>query len=352
MKKYSKKDLEPVFRFVESIVGPDKFPTGVIGIGDKDGIIGIEAYGAWPDGRKVKTDDIYPLYSVSKPISAIAIMQLWEKGKLHLDDHVADYLPGFGTKGKEAITIWNLLTHTSGISEKSFSSFLSKQDIDENGVQDAINESDMNFPSGSHKAYSPALAFRILGDVVKQVTGMEFDDYMSENVFKPLGMKDTGFRLRKKMPERVLPIKNSEGYYCPKHYDELILPGGGICSTAGDLLLLGKALLNNGRSGDYKLLSPYTLEEMISPQTIGIPYWNPGPNMRGVEVGLGWFLPLRRHSIIMRNIYGHNGAGDCMFWVYPDEGLTFAFMTNYDFDRDPQGADIDMIHNVLSSCLG
>jgi hypothetical protein len=160
------------------------------------------------------------------------------------------------------------------------------------------------------------------------------------------------FRIRRKTPERVLPIQNSEGYYYPREYDELVLPAGGIFSTAGDLLLLGKALLNNGMSDGCKLLSPYTLKEMTTPQTTGIPYWNAGPNMRGVEVGLGWFLPVNRHSIIKRNIYGHNGAGDCMFWVYPDEGLTFAFMTNYDFARDPQGADIDMIHNVFSSCLG
>jgi CubicO group peptidase (beta-lactamase class C family) len=352
VRKYAPKDFKPVFQFVEGIVAPGKFPTGVLGIADRDGIIGIEAYGSWPDGHKVKTDDIYPLFSVSKPISSIAAMQLWEKGKLHLDECVEDYIPGFGKNGKENITIWNLLTHTSGVKEDTLNEMLSSGRFGEDDLNQAITEASVNFPSGSHKSYSPRMALSILGAVVKRITGLDFDSYMEEFVFKPLGMKDTSFRIRRKTPERVLPIQNSEGYYYPREYDELVLPAGGIFSTAGDLLLLGKALLNNGMSDGCKLLSPYTLKEMTTPQTTGIPYWNAGPNMRGVEVGLGWFLPVNRHSIIKRNIYGHNGAGDCMFWVYPDEGLTFAFMTNYDFARDPQGADIDMIHNVFSSCLG
>ncbi len=349
MKKYRFEDFKPVTDFLKKrMIAPDKLPTGIFGVADREGILGIEALGEWPDGRKVRADDIYFLFSVTKPITGIAIAQLWERGLLHPDEKVVRYIPEFGANGKEDITIWHLLTHTSGLDEgqlfrKPITSPLKGKDF-----MERIYNAGTLFPCGSHKSYN-TIAFSVLGEIINRVTGMDYAEYMEENIFKPLGMKDTSFTKHKEEPERVIPIVSDyvDDY---SHYFDSALPGAGLFSTANDLLLLGRALLNDGEADGFRLLSPATIKAMVRPQTIGIPYYKPGNNVRGVEIGLTWFLPLNRHSIITNNIYGHNGAGDCMFWVYPESGLAFAFMTNHDCSSS-EGTDIDYIHNVFSSCL-
>lgn len=349
MKKYSFDDFKPVMDFLrQRMVAPDKLPTGIFGVADKDGILGIDAEGAWPDGKKVKVDDIYFLFSVTKPITGIAIAQLWERGLLHPDEKVEQYIPGFGVNGKENITIWHLLTHTSGIDERGLFRKPSEKPMKGQEFMDGVINAGTLFPCGTYKSYN-TIAFSVLGEIINRVTGMDYARYMEENIFKPLGMKDTSFTKHKEEPDRVIPIYSDymDDY---SNYFDSALPGAGLFSTANDLLLLGRALLNDGEADGFRLLSPSTIKAMTKPQTIGIPYYNPRNNVRGVEMGLTWFLPLNRHSIITNNIYGHNGAGDCMFWIYPESGLAFVFMTNHDCSSS-EGADIDYIHNVFSACI-
>lgn len=349
MRKYLISEFDEIFGKVDKMVGPGKLPTGILGIADKDGIIALKAYGTWPDGKKVREDDIYLIFSITKPVTALAVMQLWEKGKLHLDEPVSKYIHEFKDKGRNDITIWNLLTHTSGIQEGAIREiFGEKKSYSFSLVEELINV-ETNFTCGSHKSYN-TMAFSILGEIIGRVSGMECHEYMEKYIFKPLGLEDTSFNKHNESPERVMPII-SESYFDMQSFADLKLMGAGLFSTAHDLLILAKTLLNNGMHKDYKLISPLTLKEMTTPQTVGLPYYNPGSNIKGCEIGLSWFLPVKRRSIIKHDIYGHNGAGDSMFWVYPSEGLSFVFMTNYDFSRDPEGADIDYIHNVFTSCL-
>lgn len=349
--KYVEKQFNKAFDFINSIVGPGRFPSGVFGIADRDGIIAVRAYGCWPDGTSVVQDDVYCLYSVTKPISSLAVMRLWEQGRLHLDERICKYLPVFDTPEKREITIWHLLTHTSGLQQAGLMDFLGERigaSIDVYGQFEACG---LDFPLGSHKTYNPLMAFSVLGEIVSIVSGLPFHVYMEREVFAPLGMRSTSFDAHKTACGRLLPTLTDNGYARMDSFLDARLPGGGLCSTAHDLLKLGSALLNGGEGNGYRLLSPNTLREMTRVQTEGIPYWNPGENIRGTEMGLGWLLPVNRRSLIIRDIFGHNGAGDCMFWVYPRQEAAFVFLTNYDFEKDPAGADIDYIHNVFASCL-
>lgn len=348
--KYIEEQFSKAFDFIDSIVCPGRFPSGVFGVADKDGTIAMKAYGSRPDGTPVVPDDVYCLYSVTKPVSALAAMRLWEQGRLHLDERICKYLPVFDTPAKREITIGHLLTHTSGLQQAGLRDFLGERSSTPVDIYSQFGACGLDFPAGSHKTYNPLMAFSVLGEIVSVVSGLPFHDYMEKEVFAPLGMHSTSFGAHKACG-RLLPTLTENGYARMDTFLDARLPGGGLCSTAGDLLGLGSTLLNGGERNGYRLLCRNTLLEMTRVQTEGIPYWNPGDNIRGTEMGLGWLLPVNRRSLIIRDIYGHNGAGDCMFWVYPRQEVAFVFLTNYDFATDPAGADIDYIHNVFASCL-
>lgn len=347
-KEYSKDRFKKAYDYVLETVKLGKLPTGILGIAQKDRIISLEAYGTWPDGRQADTEDIYLIFSVTKPIVALAIMQLWENGKLHPNEPVIKYIPEFGKHGKESITIWHLLTHTSGLRQKAIERLLTEKPFPEIDIYSEFIESDTDYHVGAKKRYNN-MAFSVLGEVITRVSGMDYDIYMEKNIFSPLGMKDTSFYKPGMPADRVIPIVNplnfnTEGFYKMK------LPAGGLFSTVRDLLILGQALLNDGlHNNEYRLICPATLRTMITPHTTGIAPFNT-EDFNGMETGLAWLLPVNSHSIIYKNIYGHHGAGNSMMWVYPEEGLALVFLSNY-CGPAIRNMQWEYILNVFSSCL-
>lgn len=111
MKTYEAKHFKPLFDFVDGMVAPGKYQTGVLGVADSSGVLNLQAFGQLPDGSSIQKDHIFLLFSVTKPIVCLAILQLWEQGKLNLNQLVSYYIPDFAQNGKETLTIWHLLTH-------------------------------------------------------------------------------------------------------------------------------------------------------------------------------------------------------------------------------------------------
>jgi CubicO group peptidase (beta-lactamase class C family) len=351
VKTYRAKDFKPLFEFVEGMVAPAKYQTGVLGIADRRGTLDLHAYGRSSDGRAVQQDDIFLLFSVTKPIVCLAVMQLWEQGKLNLNELVSAYIPNFAQNGKESITIWHLLTHTSGMNGGLIGQLVTERRGIELDVQAEMSQAGVDFACGEYKQYNN-IAFTVLGEIVQAISGLPLELYLQKHLLEPLGMLHTSFDQHRLNPHKVIPM-HSDLAIDLLSFGDSKFAAAGLFSTAGDLLILSQALLNQGSYQGRKIISPYTLKAMIAPQTSGIPYKTQliPPHMRGVEVGLGWLLPLKRHSLIIRNIFGHNGAGGCMFWVYPEQGMSFVFMTNYDCTEEPHRVDIENIHNVFSACL-
>ena len=345
----SKGRFKPVFDYVREVVDERKLPTAVAAVGSKDGPIGVKAYGTWPDGRRVAVDDIYFLFSASKPFTALAVAQLWERGRLHLNEPVVKYIPEFGRNGKEAVTIWHLLTHTSGLEQKVFERILVEKPAPEIDILEEMNNARLEIPCGTKKTYNYLLAFSVLGEIIKRVTGKPHDEYMRENIFAPLGMKDTFFYHEGMDEGRMIPTVNpfdvnveslAKGRY----------PAGSLFSTAADLLALGRTLLAGGARDGFTLLSPLTLRNMTTPHTVGLQPYDKA-DFNGVETGLGWLLPTGSRSLIYRDVYGHHGAGNSMFWIYPSDGLVFVFLSNYAAPA-ADGMQWDCILNVFSTCIG
>lgn len=335
--------FDNIFRYVQNLVTAGKLPSAVFGVADRNGMIDLQAFNA-------KQDDIYLLFSVTKPMIGIAMAQLWERGLINLNEPVKTYIPDFGATRTDIVTIWHLLTHTSGISQTFFETLYRPPDDASMpaSTQEVLTQSGAQFPVGAYKLYNN-VAFIALEEIIEKVSGQSLDDYLSANLFDLLGMKDTSFTKPEEAPDRVQPTHNRGIVNYPRLL-RLIKAAGGLFGNVPDLLTLGCALLNGGALNGQRFLSPLTMRAMTTPHTTVIPALNPATDFVGEEVGLTFFLPVARKFFIVNSQFGHNGWGGCMFWVYPEQGVCFALATNL-LDAGNMGIDLDRVHNVFASCL-
>ena len=325
----------PVFDHIQTLVQDGKLPSAVFGVADKNGMVALDGFGA-------KSDDAYLLFSVTKPVVGLGFMQLVERGLVNLQHEVKQYLPWFGPARADKVLLWHLLTHTAGISEQTLSPSLDKREY--------LSGAGMNFRAGAIKQYSNQ-AFVAQEEILKAVTGSSLEAHLQKNIFEPLGMAHTSLDTYEKNPNGFVPMHGVEGTGLDlPRFMQFKHPAAGLFSTATDMLKLGQCLLNQGAYTGGRILSSLTLREMIRPQTVGITSVLPEDWTSDVDFGLTFIRPNHTKSIVHKNIYGHNGWGGCKFWVYPDEGLCFALMTNL-LAPDLHGVDTDKIHNVFSACL-
>jgi len=217
--------------------------------------------------------------SISKSITAIAIMQLWEKDAIDLDVAIQKYLPEFPTKVEGTITIRQLLKHTSGI--KHYSSMWDGISFThyENMVE-ALSEfkhRPLSFSPGTGYEYT-TYGYTILGAIIEKVTQQSYTEYMKANIFLPAGMNHTTVEKTdmEYSNKADLYIKLGKRYIKSPRTDLSVkTPGGGIVSTAEDLIQFGKAILEN------KLIDSTSLEMMIS---------NTDTLKQGTPYGFGWFV--------------------------------------------------------------
>lgn len=240
-------------------------------------------------------NSVYRIASISKPITAVAILQLWEKGLINLDSDVRSFLPDFPAK-KWKFTIRQLLSHTSGIRNYKEGEFDSKKFY--SSIDEAIKvfEYDsLNFEPGTKYEYT-SLDYMLLAAILEKVTKTNFDLYLKNNVFLPAEMKLTRIdNQREIIPNRVKGYeKNAERIFVNAPLADLSIKvaGGGLLSTVEDLLHFANALLEN------KLLKPSTLEMMTKKTKL--------KNGKEIDYGLGFSLEFENDSL---KYYSHMGAG-------------------------------------------
>ncbi|MEQ9467276.1 MAG: serine hydrolase domain-containing protein [Ekhidna sp.] len=233
--------------------------------------------------------------SITKPFTAICIMQLKEKGALNLDDEIIKYIPDYPKKGKSVITIRQLLTHTSGIdgykNSKEAINTVEYPTLED--VTKLFRDRKLKFDPGSDFLYT-TYGYVVLGLIIEKVSGQSYAAYLQENIFNIADMKNTGIE---KYGEKY--VNKSVLYHMEK--GEVILPepnnlsnrtpAGGLYSTVEDLMKFGNAVL------DYKFITEFSHNEMMK---IGFPL------EQGNPYGLGWFLYGSKGQEHM--IFGHEGG--------------------------------------------
>ena len=320
-----------------------------------------EAFGAIaPGGAPMTTDAIFRIYSMTKPIVSVAVMMLWEEGRLLLSDPIAKYIPAFASPmvgvdnpvpAARAITVQDLLRHTSGLTyEFRGNSAVHKAYIEARVARLKQTNADQvaalaSLPllhqPGTHWEYSRSTD--VLGRLVEVVSGQTLGAFLSARILTPLGMTDTAFSVPEKDHGRIAePFpKDPEG-----DADVALLDvrrtalfesgGGGLVGTSMDYARFCAMLANNGRLGDIRLLGRKTIELMTSDHLGNVPS-NPELLPPGHGFGLGFAV--RTHAGMapfpgsVGNYYW-SGAAGTSFWVDPSERLYAVLMIQAPVQRE------------------
>ncbi|MBI1180037.1 MAG: serine hydrolase [Alphaproteobacteria bacterium] len=318
-------------------------------------------------GRPMTPDTLIRIYSMSKPVTAVAAMILVEEGRLHLTDKLGDILPEFkdtqvfeseGPDGvrtvppKQPIRIFNLLTHTSGLSYPGdFDPTPVGRIYDKKDVFNAANTlAEMSRKTATipltdqpgHYHYGASID--ILGRVIEVITGKPLDVFLKERIFEPLGMHDTMFVVPARLQDRfaelyttgkdgtLAPLREGAGLGLYREDAKLVSGGGGLVSTVGDYMRFCQMMLNGGELGGVRILSPETVRLMTTGQIPAdrrgnLPEHRPGSNM---GLGFGVLEDLGASEMPGSvGTFGWAGAASTQFFIDPREKIVAVLMTQY-----------------------
>ncbi len=344
-----------VDRVILDAIAANKLPGAVLQVGHGGRVVYRQAYGdraVEPRVEAMTPDTIFDMASLTKClVTATAVMQLWEQGKVGLDEPVAKYLPEFGVNGKERVTVRELLTHFSGLPpDVKLSDRWSGR---AEGVRRAMTSALMT-PPGSAFQYSD-VNFITLGVLVERLSGQPLEVYAKQHIFDPLGMTETRYLPPAAWIPRIAPTAHNDDK--PMDDDRLLRGtvhdpttrrmGGvaghaGVFSTAHDVGLFAQALLDRlaGRPSQFPLKQA-TLEVMTTPAQPGhtpADLAEPGPagvypSRKGHEVrGLGWDIDSSfsrpRGLVFPVGSFGHTGFTGTSLWMDPGSDTYVVLLAN------------------------
>lgn len=262
----------------------------------------------------LKIDTIHGLASITKIFTAVAIMQLIEAGKLYLDQPVSTIVREFDNDMYKAVTVFHLLTHTSGVAPDS--GILGEPNPDHSiweEKKDWIKNMVTGLPyakPGERWAYSTS-GFMLLGEIVAKVSGIDYDIYVQNNIIKPLKMNRTFFFIPEDLKSEVCTASAEHMEWLNEKREDLIpsrLAGGSLYSTLEDLAIFGQMLMDNGVYKGVRILARRTVEEMTKNQLgHGLPSYCWESTGQLMQYGLG--LHTKAQNLLSRGSFCHEGAG-------------------------------------------
>jgi CubicO group peptidase (beta-lactamase class C family) len=361
---------EHIQRYVDS--GRLAGATAIVARAGSVGHVSVYGHADRERGVPMDLDTIFRIYSMTKPITSIALMQLYERGLVQIDDPVHRYIPewenlrvyvmgsgpGMVTKPtSRPMTVRDLLSHQSGLTY----GFLERTNVDAlyrakgigqvetrgtlRDMIEALAALPLEFSPGD--AWNYSVATDVCGYLVEVISGQRFDRYLQANIFDPLGMTDTGFHVPPEKAHRLAANYVVDGAGIRLIDDPAKSPylseptffsgGGGLVSTLQDYLVFCTTLINGGELGGERIIGSKTLELMTSnhlPEgkdlaAHAVGRWAESA-FAGVGFGLGFSVtldPAKSQLSGTPGEYAWGGAASTAFWIDPMEELVFIFMT-------------------------
>jgi CubicO group peptidase (beta-lactamase class C family) len=331
--------LDDVFARLAEQVRAGALPAAALAIGDADGMIRAQTFSS--ESKPIDPNSSFFLASVTKPIVSTAFMQLVEEGKVGLHQPIADFEPRMRELGggREKVTPWHVMTHTSGLADFDPRDVARKRPSGAQMTSHVI-ESPLRFEPGTKWEYVSA-SFYLLTLIMERVSGLSYRDYLDTRLQHPLGMNTTFDPRRAGRPIVAVRDIGVDSFLTKflvlRYMARAALPGGGLFGTLDDMTRFGAALLRprfvDGRTLP---LRPETIAQMGEDQTHGEVHGKHDEDEVPVHHGLGWGKPtLMRNVPGSKNVFSHGGASGTRLWVDPDAGLVFVFFTNrWAADRD------------------
>jgi uncharacterized protein YbbC (DUF1343 family)/CubicO group peptidase (beta-lactamase class C family) len=343
----SSERLAKIDEAVRTSIERKETPGAVVLVARKGRIVYRKAFGdraIEPKREPMTIDTIFDLASLTKIVAtATSIMILVERGKVSLADPVALYIPEFGKNGKERITVEQLMTHRAGLPpDNEIADYVGKT-IDPLSL---IYELRPSYEPGTRFVYSD-VGFIVAAEIIRRMSDKRIDDFSRENIFGPLRMKDTKFldvprdpkyrELSKRivnleaalLGDRIAPTENREGRWMrgevhdPRAYEMGGVAGhAGLFSTADDLAIFCQMILNKGQYNGVRILAPYTVERMVSAQTL------PTSQMRGIGWDINTSFSSNRGDLFPVGTFGHTGFTGTSIWLDPATETFVVLLTN------------------------
>ena len=339
-------------------------------------IVYHKAFGFSSENVSMKTDNIFRIASMTKPIISVAAMMLYEEGKFLLTDPISKFIPEFKNPvvldkynaadttyttvpAKREITMRDILSQTSGIGYAQIGSATSNAIYYKNKINGGIGT-----PYSTLKDVIPRLAklplfaqpgeefyyglnTDVLGYLIEVISGMPLDKYLQQKIFQPLGMKDTYFFLPKEKQARLVSLYsqgnnkmsiqdsliNLNGTFSrdfPKTINGTYFSGGaGLSSTAYDYALFGQMLLNGGELNGKRILSPATIQIIVSNQIGELLMWGDANKTRRFGLGFGILTEYAERTLMIpAGSYGWDGMFASHYWTDPKNKMVVVFMRN------------------------
>ena len=303
---------------------------------------------------------LFLTYSNTKVVTAAAIWKLVENGWLRFDDFAADYLPGFEAHGKGAVTILHLLTHQAGFPTAMVPLELAE---DHDALRAHLNEMQLEWLPGTNVHYHSASAHWVLAMIIEAITGMDYRDFIKTAIIAPLGLGgEMALRITPDISDRCADMhaRDGEGPMLPltlensAAYRSAGRPGGGIHATARALAAFYQMILQGGRLGETRLISPRMIayaSRNFTAERINLMNGRPahralGPTVRGETD----FHP-GHGSIAHPLTLGHAGMGSSYCWGDPDSGVSFAFVSNGRLGDDAHDRRMELLCTVVHAAI-
>ena len=357
----------------EQYVEPGKYVGTLTLVARKGEIAYLDALGFMDRENKkaMQEDAIFSIYSMSKPITSIALMQLYEKSLFRLDDPIHWHIPSWRnlrvyesglypnfltSRPKRHMTIRDLLSHKSGLTYD----FMLRTNVDAayrktklqatgdlQAMIDTLAQLPLEFSPGDQWNYS--VSTDVCGYLVEHFSGMKLDKYFQKHIFDPLGMEDTGFSCAKEKVDRLASLYEQHPKKGPVLVDpggaktarvkkrKMLSGGGGLLSTMSDYYRFCSMLLNQGELDGTRIIGRKTLAMMASnhlPDNKDLTEMSQSAfsetTYQGVGFGLGFSVildPVKTQSLTDVGEYGWGGAASTVFWVNPKEEMVVIFLT-------------------------
>ena len=357
----------------EQYVEPGKYAGTLTLVARKGEIAYLDALGFMDRENKkaMQEDAIFSIYSMSKPITSIALMQLYEKSLFRLDDPIHWHIPSWRnlrvyesglypnfltSRPKRHMTIRDLLSHMSGLTYD----FMLRTNVDAayrktklqatgdlQAMIDTLAQLPLEFSPGDQWNYS--VSTDVCGYLVEHFSGMKLDKYFQKHIFDPLSMQDTGFSCAKEKVDRLASLYEQHPKKGPVLVDpggaktarvkkrKMLSGGGGLLSTMSDYYRFCSMLLNQGELDGTRIIGRKTLAMMASnhlPDNKDLTEMSQSAfsetTYQGVGFGLGFSVildPVKTQSLTDVGEYGWGGAASTVFWVNPKEEMVVIFLT-------------------------
>ena len=362
-----------IYKFQKQLIEDETTGSNVAMVFKVDKIIYKEVVNSEKKGDKnINDETIFPVWSMSKPITTVAMMTLFEDGLIDFNDNVSDYIPSFKNikcKGKvdqiyeceNSLKIIHLMTHRSGYKyynwkiyrlqpDEAMGRFISHEKYDnlEDFVEDVANEP-LEYEPGTQYVYGINQA--ILGRIVEVVTKKSFYEYLKERIFDPLDMMNTKFYLTSEDRNKFQPLylnsmstKEYTNSYDELHYEinnHAYFGGEGLVSTLEDYAKFCKMLLNGGELKGQRIISKNSIDIMTEKHSDG---------NDGFYNAFSLFVledPLEDGRNSSKGIYGWSGYHNTHFWIDNEKNLFGLFMTRArEYSQDIQNDFREAVYSI------